>query len=200
MGVASWSLLSGPLYGSGPAGAAPRGRPGGWCSGFLPVWWGPGWLACLVLGVGNTPVVLLLPACVGSGVWWVPLRAWCVRGWHAVGVLGQCALVAWLVWGSWLWGFLGGCGWVGCELYSGREHLTVRFLRQMFLFCSCVFVVCFFERSVDALASGADEGRGGLRYSSGSRLAGCDPRVSEWGDPARVMSCHLHLNCIGCGG
>ena len=93
-----------------------------------------------------------------------------------------------------------GCGWVGCELYSGREHLTVRFLRQMFLFCSCVFVVCFFERSVDALASGADEGRGGLRYSSGSRLAGCDPRVSEWGDPARVMSCHLHLNCIGCGG
>ena len=53
---------------------------------------------------------------------------------------------------------------------------------------------------MDALASGADEGRGGLRYSSGSRLAGCDPRVSEWGDPARVMSCHLHLNCIGCGG
>ena len=26
----------------------------------------------------------------------------------------------------------------------------------------CCFV-CFFERSVDALASGADEGRGGLR-------------------------------------
>ena len=157
-----------------------------------------GVVGCLVLGVGNTPVVLLLSACVGSGVWWVPLRVW---GWHAVGVLGQCALVAWLVWGSWLWGFLGGCGWVGCELYSGREHLTVRFLRQnCFLFCSCVFVVCFFERSVDALASGADEGRGGLRYSSGSRLAGCDPRVSEWGDPARVMSCHLHLNCIGCGG
>ena len=124
----------------------------------------------------------------------------CVWGWHAVGVLGQCALVAWPVWGSPCLGVLGGCGWVGCELYSGREHLTVRFLRQMFLFCSCVFVVCFFERSVDALASGADEGRGGLRYSSGSRLAGCDPRVSEWGDPARVMSCHLHLNCIGCGG
>ena len=56
------------------------------------------------------------------------------------------------------------------------------------------FVFCFFGRSVDALASGADEGRGGLRYSSGSRLAGCDPRVSEWGDLARVMSCHLHLN------
>ena len=193
MGVASWSLLSGPLYGSGPAGGC-SSRKAGW---LTVVHWCAGWLACLVLGVGNTPVVLLLPACVGSGVWWVPLRVW---GWHAVGVLGQCALVAWPVWGSWLWGFLGGCGWVGCELYSGREHLTVRFLRQMFLFCSCVFVVCFFERSVDALASGADEGRGGLRYSSGSRLAGCDPRVSEWGDPARVMSCHLHLNCIGCGG
>ena len=96
-----------------------------------------------------------------------------------------------------LWVVGAGCGWVGCELYSGREHLTVS-LRQVF--CRDCFVVCFFERSVDALASGADEGRGGLRYSSGSRLAGCDPRVSEWGDPARVMSCHLHLNCIGCGG
>ena len=94
-------------------------------------------------------------------------------------------------------GVSGGCGWVGCELYSGREHLTVS-LRQC-LFCRVLLFV-FFERSVDALASGADEGRGGLRYSSGSRLAGCDPRVSEWGDPARVMSCHLHLNCIGCGG
>ena len=48
-------------------------------------------------GIGDTPAVLLLPACVGSGVWWVPLRVW---GWHAVGVLGQCALVAWPVWGS----------------------------------------------------------------------------------------------------
>ena len=151
-------------------------------------------------GIGDTPALVGCCGCCGRGgrlVGGCPRVVW---GWHAVGVLGQCALVAWLVWGSWLWGFLGGCGWVGCELYSGREHLTVRFLRQMFLFCSCVFVVCFFERSVDALASGADEGRGGLRYSSGSRLAGCDPRVSEWGDPARVMSCHLHLNCIGCGG
>ena len=50
---------------------------------------GWGWLPGA--GIGDTPVVLLLPACVGSGVWWVPLRVW---GWHAVGVLGQCALVA----------------------------------------------------------------------------------------------------------
>ena len=180
--------------GLGRLGACPCGRAGR----PTVVHWCAGWLACLVFGVGNTPVVLLLPACVGSGVWWVPL---CVWGWHAVGVLGQCALVAWPVFCCLVWVVGAGCGWVGCELYSGREHLTVRFLRQdvsCFVRVSCV--VCCFERSVDALASGADEGRGGLRYSSGSRLAGCDPRVSEWGDPARVMSCHLHLNCIGCGG
>ena len=168
-------------------------------------------------------LVLWFPACVvGAGV--VGLSgAWCRK--HACRASASCLCGEWGVVGAPacvgvaccrgsgavrpglpgpsrvpFLGVLGGCGWVGCELYSGREHLTVRFLRQMFLFCSCVFVVCFFERSVDALASGADEGRGGLRYSSGSRLAGCDPRVSEWGDPARVMSCHLHLNCIGCGG
>jgi len=53
---------------------------------------------------------------------------------------------------------------------------------------------------VDALASGADEGRGGLRYASGSRLAGCDPRVSEWGDPAPVVGRHPCLKFIGRGG
>ena len=153
---------------------------GGWL-----VWcWHERHACCCLLGGGGCPRVL--GVCGGgmlSGFWgsapWLP------------DLSGAPDLL----------GVVGGCGWVGCELYSGREHLTVRFLRQnCFLFCSCVFVVCFFERSVDALASGADEGRGGLRYSSGSRLAGCDPRVSEWGDPARVMSCHLHLNRIGCGG
>lgn len=151
-----------------------------------------GWLACLVIGVGNTPAAALL----GGG------GCPCVCGGGMLsGFWGSAPWLPDLSGAPDLLGVVGGCGWVGCELYSGREHLTVRFLRQnCFLFCSCVFVVCFFERSVDALASGADEGRGGLRYSSGSRLAGCDPRVSEWGDPARVMSCHLHLNCIGCGG
>ena len=89
-----------------------------------------GWLVCLVIGVGNTPVMLLLPACVGSVAWWVPLRACvrvgvaCCRGSGAVrpGLPGP-SRVPFL-------GVLGGCGWVGCELYSGREHLTVRFLRQ----------------------------------------------------------------------
>ena len=66
--------------------------------------------------------------------------------------------------------------------------------------CRVLCVVRFYERSVDALASGADEGRGGLRYSSGSRLAGCDPRVSEWGDPAPVVGRHPRLNVIGRGG
>ena len=70
----------------------------------------------------------------------------------------------------------------------------------------CVVIVNLFvcvrcyERSVDALALGADEGRGGLRYSSGSRLAGCDPRVSEWGDPAPVVGRHPRLKFIGRGG
>lgn len=56
------------------------------------------------------------------------------------------------------------------------------------LFCSCL------EHSVDALAPGADEGRCGLRYASGSWRTSFDPRVSEWGNPARVVSCYQCLN------
>ena len=84
-------------------------------------------LACLVIGVGNTPVVLLLPACVGRwGVVGAPacVGVACCRGSGAVRPGCLTCL------GSWLLGVVGGCGWVGCELYSGREHLTVRFLRQ----------------------------------------------------------------------
>ena len=33
----------------------------------------------------------------------MPPRAWCVWGWHAVGVLGQCALVAWPVFCCLVW-------------------------------------------------------------------------------------------------
>ena len=71
---------------------------------------------------------------VGAGVWVVVGLVPCtvvVRGWHAVGVWGSApsGLAFWglLPCGGWV---AGGCGWVGCELYSGREHLTVRFLRQ----------------------------------------------------------------------
>ena len=82
-------VLSGSLNGSGPAGGLPlrKGRAANCVSWVC----SRGWLVCLVVGVGNTPVMLLLPACVGSVAWWVPPRVW---GWHAVGVLGQCALVA----------------------------------------------------------------------------------------------------------
>ena len=55
-------------------------------------------LACLVLGVGNTPAAARLG---GGGC---PRVVW---GWHAVGVLGQCALVAWPVFCCLV------CGWWG---------------------------------------------------------------------------------------
>jgi len=88
--------LSGPLSGSGPARGLALAEELG---GRLVLWFpacvvGLGWLACLVVGVEDTPVLLLLPALCGGGGWWVPPRALCVWGWHAVGVLGQCALVA----------------------------------------------------------------------------------------------------------
>ena len=58
-----------------------------------------------------------------------------------------------------------------------------------------VFVfVSVLGRMVDALASRADEGRGRLRYASGSCQPSMDPRMSEWGNPARVMSCHPLVN------
>ena len=69
---------------SGPAGAAPA--EGSWLLLLLlacVAGGGCGWL--VRVGVGDTPAA----ACVWW--WWVPLRVW---GWHAVGVLGQCALVA----------------------------------------------------------------------------------------------------------
>ena len=47
---------------------------------------------------------------------------------------------------------------------------------------------------VDALALGADEGRWRLRYASGSCQPSVDPRMSEWGNPARVMPGHSGLN------
>ena len=50
---------------------------------------------------------------------------------------------------------------------------------------------------MDALASGADEGRGSLRYASGSRQPDFDPGISEWGNLAPVMGCRRRLNEIG---
>ena len=98
--------------------------------------WG-GWLPCV--GVGDTPAA----ACFGGGG--------CSR------VRGVCVCGGGMLsgfWGSapWLPGLLFcfpvlwvvgcGCGWVGCELYSGREHLTVSFLRQC-LFCRVLLLFVF---------------------------------------------------------
>ena len=47
---------------------------------------------------------------------------------------------------------------------------------------------------VDALAQASDEGRGWLRYASGSRLAGFDPEISEWGNPVFLIEYRLALN------
>ena len=52
---------------------------------------------------------------------------------------------------------------------------------------------------VDALASGGDEGRGGLRKASGSRQTGYDPEMSEWGNPPGVMSRDPVAEFIGFG-
>ena len=112
----------------------------------------------------------------------------------------------------WLW-------WVVCDLYSGCEHLCCLRAPPFFFVSSCVrrgacgggvwpagppfcgggrgrvFVVCgFVGHSVDALAPRADEGRCGLRYAPGSWRASFDPGVSEWGNPARVVLGHHHLN------
>ena len=79
----------------------------------------------------------------------------------------------------------GGSGAVGVFL------LWCNFNESHFLvFC----VVSVLGRMVDALASEADEGRGRLRYASGSCQPSVDPRMSEWGNPARVMSCYPYLN------
>ena len=40
------------------------------------------------------------------------------------------------------------------------------------------------ERTVDALALSAEEGRGNAAKSLGESLAGSDPKISEWGNPA----------------
>ena len=104
-------------------------------------------------GLLSTPD--LEPPC-GCPVWVVAVGC---SLWVAVwfGVLGFAAacLAGWF---GWL-----GCGWwVVGELYSG---CFVSLFCVIFVF---VLVFCFCGRSVDALVSRADEGRGGLRYALGS--------------------------------
>ena len=49
-------------------------------------------------------------------------------------------------------------------------------------------------RTVDALASAGDEGRGRLRKAMGSRQTGLDPWISEWGNPSGFIARHHPLN------
>ena len=132
MGVASWLFgLLGPLVGPGrPGGCCPR-KLGGW----LVLWC----LACVV-GAGVGLVAWCWhrrrARCCLVWWWWVSLRGVgvaCCRGSGAVrpGCLTRPGFP--------FLGVLGGCGWVGCELYSGREHLTVS-LRQVF----CRVLCCLF--------------------------------------------------------
>ena len=168
-------------------------------------------------GPGPLPLSSASARC-GVGVW---------GAWHAVGFWGGAPWCPGPL--GLLLSFLGGSGVVGglvvncivdasiCgrpryrDCAAGRPFVCFLFgsscgarrcgaRRACAVCCVVLCVVRFYERSVDALASGADEGRGGLRYSSGSRLAGCDPRVSEWGDPAPVVGRHPRLNVIGRGG
>ena len=126
MGVASWLLiLLGLLMGPGQSGVLALTE--GWVTvpSCTVVWV----VGCLVLGVEDTLTaggLLRLLWSWWSAGWWVPL---CVLGACGGGMLSG-------FWGSAPWlpglsgapgcfGGSGGCGWVGCELYSGREHLTV---------------------------------------------------------------------------
>ena len=97
MGWLPGRVLSGSLNGSGPAGGSALAE--GWAADCVSWVCSRGWLACLVLGVGNTPaaacwVVVGAPACVGV--------ARC-RGSGAVrpGRLTRLGLLV-----------VGGCGWV----------------------------------------------------------------------------------------
>jgi hypothetical protein len=77
--------------------------------------------------------------------------------------------------------------WLRSEWVSGCSLRTTQWMRAS-LWSSCE------EHTVDVLAPGADEGRRRLRKASGSCQPSCDPRVSEWGNPASVMWGHPRLN------
>ena len=81
----------------------------------------------VVLSFGGGCLLVVPPSLPGFAWWWL-------RGWRTVGVLGQHSAGP-LFGGWWPWRLtarswqplmvVGGwwCGWVGCELHSGREHL-----------------------------------------------------------------------------
>ena len=129
MGVASWSWLSGLLMGLGRLGGCSCGK--GTAGRVSWVCCSRVWLVVCV-GIGNTPAVVVgRCGCCGRGgllVVGVPVRACACGGGMLSGFWGSAP---WLP-GLWFcfavvgWGC--GCGWVGCELYSGREHYYCLFL------------------------------------------------------------------------
>jgi len=94
------------------------------------------------VGVGVVPEVVRRthPWLMGSRVWFcaaVLALGACLRVCVWVGaccrVLGRCALVVACVAcaSSGVWRGVGCGGWVGCDLYSGREHHLIVFMRGM---------------------------------------------------------------------
>jgi hypothetical protein len=82
--------------------------------------------------------------------------------------------------------------WMPCRA-DGR--FSFRFLGGGWLLGLLGVCVTSYEgHMVDALASRADEGRRSLRKALGSWQPSCDPGMSEWGNPAGVMSSYLRLN------
>src|SRR5262249_30288911 len=157
----------------GPASTRPRPVPGG---GTGAPGAGAGWARCWVLrepaprvrGAGFLCAGRLLPA--GPG------------GCSPAAGGGQAAVC-----------FLRTAQWTRASILDppavGRGGLCV-----VVVVVHDMVVPSFLGHTVDALAPGADEGRWSLRYAPGSRQPGCDPGVSEWGNPAAVMGRRRRLN------
>lgn len=82
---------------------------------------------------------------------------------------------------------------VSTEMYLSDRKMTWNTAQMRELTCSgCLFgdalVIGSSEQVhvVDALAITGDEGRGSLRKASGSWQTSFDPKMSEWGNPARM--------------
>jgi len=84
------------------------------------------------VGVGVVPEVVRRTHPGLCWLWGVCLRV-CVWVGACCRVLGRCALVVACVAcaSSGVWRGVGCGGWVGCDLYSGREHHLIVFMRGM---------------------------------------------------------------------
>lgn len=108
-------------------GGRPGGAPWWWCGLVVALLW---CLSLLCCGWGG---------CGGLWLgWWHAVGFWGCMPW----VPGRCWWSCCCGWGCWWW-----CGRVGCELYSGREHLSGRYRAMtavvvvVWLVSACCFVV-----------------------------------------------------------